>query len=210
MERTECLDGSSPRERGTLRRREGFVIVRRFIPARAGNAIKSASRLSPSTVHPRASGERRRHLAEKTAEDGSSPRERETPPTTSFEVAWSRFIPARAGNAGASRRRISVDTVHPRASGERISGAFRQLRAYGSSPRERGTRGRFRPRCRGRRFIPARAGNARWSSRPGRVWPVHPRASGERLVFEDRRKDVDGSSPRERGTRAVRRSRSSR
>src|SRR5258707_15627604 len=71
----------------------------------------------------------------------------------------------------------------------------------GSSPRVRGT-----PLVSGYaptwfRFIPARAGNARtpWG-RPTYV-PVHPRACGERHLRVPTTSDVDGSSPRVRGTR---------
>src|SRR3984893_12073468 len=51
-------------------------------------------------------------------------------------------------------------TVHPRACGERVPGITLVNNDYGSSPRVRGTRGYRTGNLRGRRFIPARAGNA--------------------------------------------------
>ena len=53
------LYGSSPRERGTLVCRHVGPLARRFIPARAGNAVSVSRSSAPASVHPRASGERR-------------------------------------------------------------------------------------------------------------------------------------------------------
>ena len=50
-------DGSSPRERGTLRHGAEGVGIRRFIPARAGNTFRQCEVLFRIAVHPRASGE---------------------------------------------------------------------------------------------------------------------------------------------------------
>ena len=73
----------------------------------------------------------------------------------------------------------------------------------GSSPRERGTLGPGAARDDDERFIPARAGNTH-SSAPSRQRPaVHPRASGEHSRSLEAKKNVNGSSPRERGTRRV-------
>ena len=58
--RIRRIAGSSPRGRGTRARRSGFRALRRFIPARAGNAVAVKVRVGPRPVHPRAGGERRR------------------------------------------------------------------------------------------------------------------------------------------------------
>ena len=193
------LAGSSPRERGTPGERLRDQRLLRFIPARAGNARRPATRRWIRSVHPRASGERARRFAERSKNCGSSPR--------------------RAGNACAPRRASRRSAVHPRASGERVSPVTCSRSTVGSSPRERGThrsavvdltRSRFIParagnashgridwrgrpgssprergthrgrRDEGRRgrFIPARAGNARCRNRRRNIVAVHPRASG--------------------------------
>ena len=134
---------------------------------------------------------------------GSSPRERGTLVAAPDAHRRHRFIPARAGNAPGPRRSPGIATVHPRASGERTAGPGGGEMRSGSSPRERGTPVYAARDPRHRRFIPARAGNAAWR-RPGSIRrAVHPRASGERrsdLFMECR---AAGSSPRERGTRAL-------
>ena len=70
--------GSSPRERGTRRRRGRRAQPVRFIPARAGNAPAGPSRRPGRSVHPRASGERRWARSSALMPAGSSPRERGT------------------------------------------------------------------------------------------------------------------------------------
>ena len=112
-----------------------------------------------------------------------------------------RFIPARAGNACFPARRSVPRAVHPRASGERVEETRVEGARSGSSPRERGTL----PEGQGEgslfRFIPARAGNARYFADRASASPVHPRASGERFSVGATNSDISGSSPRERGTR---------
>ena len=51
-----------------------------------------------------------------------------------------------------------------------------------------------------RRFIPARAGNARAAICSATRSAVHPRACGERVARDDPRQPGAGSSPRVRGT----------
>ena len=111
-----------------------------------------------------------------------------------------RFIPARAGNTCRWRSRPCPWSVHPRASGEHVTPACVTLMAYGSSPRERGTRAKSGRFGRYRRFIPARAGNTRTPSSDSFVITVHPRASGEHEMIASSVMRRRGSSPRERGT----------
>ncbi len=133
---------------------------------------------------------------------GSSPRGRGTLLVVILLGLMLRFIPARAGNARRSQRWIGHKAVHPRAGGERADSAGQTIHKAGSSPRGRGTPRNSYITCDGRRFIPARAGNAS----PGRCLcgpaAVHPRAGGERLISKCLRPIRVGSSPRGRGTRA--------
>ena len=177
---SDLFFGSSPRGRGTLELGDDVPVLRRFIPARAGNAVPAAQSPGLWPVHPRAGGERPDTNYDTAQDNGSSPRGRGTPPVRPRRCRRDGFIPARAGNARSFR-----------------SAPFRYR---GSSPRGRGT---LRPRVRGRiqhRFIPARAGNAHPGRRVGPVSPVHPRAGGERSAASIRVSCPSGSSPRGRGT----------
>ena len=196
--------GSSPRERGTRFVLLRLHLLRRFIPARAGNTNRERYPPQEYSVHPRASGEHHstRSLAWRT--DGSSPRERGTPHRRPSRQRRQRFIPARAGNTSTETSVPEVKPVHPRASGEHPGRRGSSGRFCGSSPRERGTRAALAARRRRLRFIPARAGNTP-SPAPSPSGPaVHPRASGEHAVLLVARPVDRGSSPRERGTRGGR------
>ena len=97
--RTDLHAGSSPRERGTLRKWTTSPASSRFIPARAGNAHHPSRSNSRRSVHPRASGERAIRVYRVNWTVGSSPRERGTHPVSLPNIPYVRFIPARAGNA---------------------------------------------------------------------------------------------------------------
>ena len=70
--------GSSPRVRGTARRAPRVRGTGRFIPARAGNGPSTCLTTTPTTVHPRACGERPADQSLATVKAGSSPRVRGT------------------------------------------------------------------------------------------------------------------------------------
>ena len=70
--------GSSPRLRGTPQGAEAGPVVRRFIPAPAGNARMARSKQQGAAVHPRACGERLSHSPVISSACGSSPRLRGT------------------------------------------------------------------------------------------------------------------------------------
>ncbi len=59
-----CIDGSSPRVRGTRSNRFVEIYLGRFIPAGAGNTAAIDVRTSGGTVHPRGCGEHSRVPAE--------------------------------------------------------------------------------------------------------------------------------------------------
>ncbi len=154
----------------------------------------------PSSVHPRGCGERLRRSSWSCSRSGSSPRVRGT---LGHGVLWAaslRFIPAGAGNACRRAARTCRAPVHPRGCGERRLRLLALSSSTGSSPRVRGTPARAGPTRRGRRFIPAGAGNA--SARCARPppAPVHPRGCGERASCLEVRPFASGSSPRVRGT----------
>ena len=136
----------------------------------------------------------------KLADAGSSPRGRGTDIFPVPQIAYTRFIPAWAGNSEAVETKSGYAPVHPRVGGEQsiVNGAVSPI--AGSSPRGRGTGLRLRPCARCRRFIPAWAGNRRSDPERTEPRPVHPRVGGEQPVALDVMKAWGGSSPRGRGT----------
>ena len=110
--------GSSPRVRGTHRRRGGRGGQGRFIPAGAGNTSTVNLTVLAVAVHPRGCGE---HVAELKADEtraGSSPRVRGTLEIALRAGDHRRFIPAGAGNTAWTRTASSSPAVHPRGCGE--------------------------------------------------------------------------------------------
>ena len=173
--------GSSPRVRGTRRRRHPLARARRFIPACAGNSHQRPHDLGPAPrfipacagnslrgvpvptsppVHPRVCGELRRPPLRAAICSGSSPRVRGT------RCWWRQAVP--------------TCPVHPRVCGELELAKLRTLKRD--------------------RFIPACAGNSRACRVQRSLRPVHPRVCGELDDRRGGRHRAAGSSPRVRGT----------
>ncbi len=220
--RADC--GSSPRLRGTRLSAPGSGIQSRFIPAPAGNASCAALMFAWVSVHPRACGERdhagpyqalhKRFIpapagnafshARTAGDDEVHPRacgERESP-----------YIAAEVDRGPSPRLRGTPDRqrlgrlplpVHPRACGERVCNEGMSLFSAGSSPRLRGTLLHGDGCHAAHRFIPAPAGNAEGISSSSSLIAVHPRACGERVPTRTLSAEIDGSSPRLRGTQLL-------
>ena len=92
------------------------------------------------------------------------------------------------------------NTVHPRLRGELICETGKYSLEDGSSPLTRGTQLAIRQRERGRRFIPAYAGNSRVRESLLFDSAVHPRLRGELKVKVKKVFILLGSSPLTRGT----------
>ena len=194
--------GSSPRVRGTPPPSTSHAPASRFIPARAGNSVPTVIVCVLVPVHPRACGELELREIDLVLDGGSSPRVRGTHLDILAYLPDERFIPARAGNSDYTRLTQAVLAVHPRACGELRAKVTPGIPDLGSSPRVRGTHRVHGSRVDGSRFIPARAGNSSVRGRrPTRI-TVHPRACGELQIRERAAEQVDGSSPRVRGTPA--------
>ena len=151
-------------------------------------------------VHPRACGEhipRRRRIYYRR---GSSPRLRGTRIAGWYQMRYSRFIPAPAGNTRSSFSSLAARAVHPRACGEHQADSRLRAGRGGSSPRLRGTRRAQDRRHVDNRFIPAPAGNTKTGTSASRPSPVHPRACGEHSLVRGGHLGQGGSSPRLRGT----------
>ena len=92
--------------------------------------------------------------------DGSSPLARGTQDLDRLGYVADRFIPAYAGNSWRLRYSCGLVPVHPRLRGELSYIYAWGAVQYGSSPLTRGTHLLDGQRERGRRFIPAYAGNS--------------------------------------------------
>jgi len=152
-------NGSSPRVRGTELGSMRGLFDERFIPARAGNSATRKRRSTKRPVHPRACGEQYKRKDRGRDQRGSSPRVRGTDLCRCRHALQLRFIPARAGNRSARRRRPCIGAVHPRACGEQAAPVVETVLIDGSSPRVRGTERASGFMAPFDRFIPARAGN---------------------------------------------------
>ena len=175
----ERLNGSSPRMRGTPDGFREFAVLRRFIPAHAGNTPKKRETTDGVAVHPRACGEHSRTAIFSCSNAGSSPRMRGTHLYSLADESIGRFIPAHAGNTDLANSRIRPAPVHPRACGEHSISSTSTPGRCGSSPRMRGTPHRRVDHPAGGRFIPAHAGNTSKSFPAIMALTVHPRACGE-------------------------------
>ena len=117
-----------------------------------------------------------------------------------MEALAQRFIPAWAGNTRSGPRRRPRYRVHPRVGGEHRYIDWDPSDSGGSSPRGRGTHVLPDRRWRPDRFIPAWAGNTRWSLLRRWCSTVHPRVGGEHIYADSGGNTEIGSSPRGRGT----------
>ncbi len=89
--------GPSPRERGSLLRQPERKMVRRSIPARAGEPRIVQKSARECRVHPRASGGAHEREQKRRLMKGPSPRERGSPRLACFIREPKGSIPARAG-----------------------------------------------------------------------------------------------------------------
>ena len=90
--------GASPRMRGTVSRIWPHWLMRRCIPAHAGNGAAASPPAASASVHPRACGERIIAEMISTPAAGASPRMRGTGFQGGGGALRGRCIPAHAGN----------------------------------------------------------------------------------------------------------------
>ena len=131
--------GSSPRMRGTLIHAVAHPLEQRFIPAYAGNTQAGGKADRIVAVHPRVCGEHASEDWQAFGPAGSSPRMRGTRNPKRIPARNIRFIPAYAGNTGATGGASAARLVHPRVCGEHGQTERERLLLAGSSPRMRGT-----------------------------------------------------------------------
>ena len=202
--------GSSPRMRGTLRRRGINPQAAGIIPAHAGNTVSAWPVHGSIRDHPRACGEHRTQRVCADTERGSSPRMRGTPWIDRVRGVQAGIIPAHAGNTNPQRQANCLARDHPRACGEHGTKGAKDKSKAGSSPRMRGTHDLYHDVNAERGIIPAHAGNTIRADARGSFRRDHPRACGEHPVQKSTALANGGSSPRMRGTRTGRRTRTRR
>ena len=192
-------DGSSPRVRGKLGRRQHGTIRQGLIPARAGKTRSRRRRIGRGWAHPRACGENAPMVAFASMPAGSSPRVRGKRHRRHRQPVHRGLIPARAGKTPSGRSWRRGRAAHPRACGENRLPRLPRALTMGSSPRVRGKHVHRHGHQLDRRLIPARAGKTVFrcfmysstQAHPARAgktrscsWracprPAHPRACGE-------------------------------
>ena len=138
---TRSASGSSPRVRGKQMAALREELIRRIIPARAGQTAVLRSTQMARPDHPRACGANPGCSASRRASCGSSPRVRGKPSGSHSRTARGRIIPARAGQTRRVPRRCRPAPDHPRACGANRRLAKARAQPAGSSPRVRGKPG---------------------------------------------------------------------
>ena len=150
--------GSSPRMRGKRRRGASGGEHDRIIPAHAGQTTVTLRVIMRPPDHPRACGANSGLNTSSTVITGSSPRMRGKRFGCSCLTVWRRIIPAHAGQTKIVLLNFINRADHPRACGANAHKGIKLTGGNGSSPRMRGKRGHCTCRARGRRIIPAHAG----------------------------------------------------
>ena len=131
---------------------------------------------------------------------GLSPLARGTRQNGLSSLVRLRFIPAGAGNTCFRKSMDYCYSVYPRWRGEHEMLVSVNAANTGLSPLARGTQRQVVAALRGRRFIPAGAGNTAWLWLPLWRTPVYPRWRGEHFYSVNNRSLIVGLSPLARGT----------
>ena len=117
----DAANGSSPRVRGTDLKKRFAILIRRFIPACAGNRWRKLNSHTIPPVHPRVCGEQIELDIHRILVCGSSPRVRGTVARPLGSRSCNRFIPACAG-CGATLL-VNMRDIEPRKEDDGFDGA---------------------------------------------------------------------------------------
>ena len=181
---TGCSPGSchskglSPRVRGKPLFHHTPIIVRRSIPACAGETAAAAAAARKSKVYPRVCGGNPRSPPKPPPFPGLSPRVRGKRRLAAATAYCARSIPACAGETERQCGTCPILGVYPRVCGGNFpsEGLFEQLQ--GLSPRVRGKRITRQGKPLGFRSIPACAGETSAGSAIVTSSGVYPRVCG--------------------------------
>ena len=157
----DCSAEPIPTCVGTTRRPPHGLEIAGLIPTYAGNTSVRSEWSVGIIPHPHVCGEHLIATFAVFACQGSSPRMRGTlsPPRCRFPTKG--FIPTYAGNTPTGPCGLRCSGAHPHVCGEHTVAGLDVVVSLGSSPRMRGTRGRYEPELRELGLIPTYAGNTR-------------------------------------------------
>ena len=189
--------------RGSPVRGNAFKLLKRSIPAHAGEP--SASHRWPQAVgvYPRACGGAAGQPGGDRRGTGLSPRMRGSLRRGFFRTDCPGSIPAHAGEPAAVANRYRPGRVYPRACGGAFFSRLNLFSVLGLSPRMRGSPGERSQTRDIDGSIPAHAGEPTRRATPGSVWGVYPRACGGASAAVTATGPLTGLSPRMRGSRAT-------
>ena len=211
--------GLSPRMRGNPHQRRPEIIIRRSIPAYAGEPASPAGagpyvRVYPRVcggtttavmttglrmVYPRVCGGTGCDQAIGHLAVGLSPRMRGNPPNAAVPAPARRSIPAYAGEPQSAFVRLAPLEVYPRVCGGTKMAVKQNKRGQGLSPRMRGNRHGGARQHQRAGSIPAYAGEPYVRLALRRRGSVYPRVCGGTPERRCRPLAVRGLSPRMRG-----------
>ena len=193
--------GLSPRVRGNPPSSPYQPLVRRSIPACAGEPIGQPARHRAASVYPRVCGGTSCGISSMGGRLGLSPRVRGNLANSTGKPAMARSIPACAGEPRRGSGRRQWRGVYPRVCGGTPASLWSILLPNGLSPRVRGNLLEVGGQFDGAGSIPACAGeptNPR-SDKPCRG--VYPRVCGGTIQPGPQIRKPAGLSPRVRGNR---------
>ena len=198
---TSLASGLSPHMRGNLVDDVVGRVIRRSIPAHAGEPSRRHTRGNRRWVYPRTCGGTIACKACRRQAPGLSPHMRGNPARRDCSSSLPGSIPAHAGEPLSPMTAIRSSWVYPRTCGgtDRVESGLWFCR--GLSPHMRGNRGRWRGHGCGTGSIPAHAGEPRPGRSTALPHRVYPRTCGGTVrrgyAHESRR----GLSPHMRGNR---------
>ena len=197
----DSAPGLSPRVRGKRTNGRSGSVVRRSIPACAGEAACGRCRRLTIGVYPRVCGGSVLAAVHRLFLDGLSPRVRGKQGDADAFLADGGSIPACAGEASATAFSPAYTSVYPRVCGGSDAERAVCRCGRGLSPRVRGKLNIDGQRQGERRSIPACAGEARPYSCSMNRRSVYPRVCGGSVFQYLFRIAAPGLSPRVRGKR---------
>ena len=170
--------GLSPPTRGNPAPKVERRLLRRSIPAHAGEPGSEACAKPATAVYPRPRGGTLFVVAQPHRVYGLSPPTRGNPSYLPGRHFYDRSIPAHAGEPSVYRHSSSPFKVYPRPRGGTSAALARRSAASGLSPPTRGNRRRWSPPPSPRGSIPAHAGEPASFGADARPTPVYPRPRG--------------------------------
>ena len=179
--------------RGSLTAAIAAICAAGIIPAHAGLTECILSQVGGLRDHPRACGAHFPSPHGKASVSGSSPRMRGSLLTFVLIRTDAGIIPAHAGLTTHRTYPAASSGDHPRACGAHIDNRVKLILLKGSSPRMRGSHGRWNSSSSRPGIIPAHAGlTNRWREELLRAGD-HPRACGAHIVLPYFHRETRGS-----------------